>query len=320
MPEYSCSTCGLSFTRKLKEAKRSKNLYCSKPCAYIGNAKLRTRTEDENYKTLKCQSCAKDFKVRTPRANIARFCSLSCAREAEKIYKVCPVCNITFHRHCGIGTYCSRECSAIGRTKSTITQCKICGKDIKTPKLFCSAECHHVFQGRNKVSYICKVCNNSFKWSLSRESNQGRTPKYCSISCRDKCPDTHKHLAYIQGSLNRSKKPNKLELAGYAILNKLGLYFVREKSIAGKFIVDCYLPEFNIVIQWDGDYWHGYGKSIDDPNLDVKVCRRMKFDISQDAYLRKCGYTVLRFWEHDVKSKPGEIYDYILRTIKAITP
>ena len=123
------------------------------------------------------------------------------------------------------------------------------------------------------------------------------------------------------------KGPNKLELAGYAILDSIGVPYIRQKKLVEKFVVDAFLPESDIVIQFDGDYWHGnparYKRAKDlsearnSAYRPLNKVQRMntRKDAGQTAYLRKCGYTVLRFWESDVKTDPGEVRKRILASL-----
>jgi len=70
--------------------------------------------------------------------------------------------------------------------------------------------------------------------------------------------------------------------------------------IANKFTVDAYLPDLKLIIQFDGDYWHGNPSYYDKLNaLQIKNQLR---DKSMDNYLIKCGFKIMRFWEHDIKS------------------
>ena len=52
-------------------------------------------------------------------------------------------------------------------------------------------------------------------------------------------------------------------------------------------------------------YWHGYRRGGDDRPLDARQARRVKYDRSQDAYMVKHGYRVVRFWEHQVRDTPN---------------
>lgn len=83
-------------------------------------------------------------------------------------------------------------------------------------------------------------------------------------------------------------------------------------------------PDFLVgnrtVIFCDGDFWHGY-------NYDKKKKPRKKLwrekiegNIKRDKRisrkLRRDGYSVLRFWEHDIEKKPEVCINKIFRLMK----
>jgi very-short-patch-repair endonuclease len=86
----------------------------------------------------------------------------------------------------------------------------------------------------------------------------------------------------------KNKKPTKLEIAGNKILSEIGISFKEQVPMFEKFIVDVLIEEKKIVIQWDGEYWH-----LKKTNKDR--------DNSQDKYLQKCGYFVLRYTDKQIK-------------------
>ena len=96
----------------------------------------------------------------------------------------------------------------------------------------------------------------------------------------------------------------------------MGVCYKTQVLLCKKFCVDVLVKKHKLVIQWDGDYWHGYRKRGDATVLDKRQSRRVKLDKSQDAYLRKCGYTVLRVWEHDVKNNKTKVYANINKAIQ----
>lgn len=87
-----------------------------------------------------------------------------------------------------------------------------------------------------------------------------------------------------------SKEPTSIEKKVYEALKAKGLLFETQKLINGKFIVDAYIPSLNLVIEVDGKYWH---------SLD----RVMKKDKAENAYLKKCGFKLLRLSEMEIKNK-----------------
>lgn len=72
-------------------------------------------------------------------------------------------------------------------------------------------------------------------------------------------------------------------------LKKRDVRFEQQKIINGRFLVDFYIPSRNTIIECDGDFWH---------SLD----RVKKKDKSENAYLKKCGYRLLRWKGKDIKS------------------
>ncbi len=218
-------------------------------------------------------------------------------------------------------TYCSLVCYRASKRPKRMTggyrQCGLCGKDVyvtaSTKKTinYCSIKCHDLAQCK-KISYTCKTCGKTMKWSPSRTKQH--TPKYCSIDCRNRCEEW-KFNAVIAGNLKQqnSKAPTSLETKGAAILDSIGVGYEVQKLICNKFVVDAYIPDCNLVIQWDGDYWHGYNGV-----KDARQKKRKALDISQDAYMKKAGYVVKRYWEHEVNNKPKEVYDNIKSTIQQL--
>ena len=242
--------------------------------------------------------------------------------------KICEVCGkeyITYDYRTE-RKYCSRECAAKGRTKcETIEiECDQCGKKVfkkidknylSKKNHFCSLECANKFQGRNKVAFVCKTCGKTFYRSPSWITQ--RHGYYCSLECRNK-DEEWKEKACYNGNVIQNKKKglNRLELAGNVILDNLGLEYDTQVLINNKICVDVFVPIYNLIIQWDGSYWHGRDKKYEE--LEPRIQRRVRLDSSQDKYLTECGYTILRFWDSDVYDKEEYVYDTIKTTIQSI--
>lgn len=98
--------------------------------------------------------------------------------------------------------------------------------------------------------------------------------------------------AMRKGSLAGAKSlsersPTSIEIKLYKELSKRGVIFESQKLINSKFLVDAYIPSLNLVIEADGDYWH---------SLD----RVVKKDKAENAYLKKCGYNIIRLSEKEI--------------------
>lgn len=85
------------------------------------------------------------------------------------------------------------------------------------------------------------------------------------------------------------KGPTSIEKKLYAELKRRGLLFETQKLINGRFLVDAYIPNLNLIIEADGNYWHG---------LD----RVVKKDKAENTYLTKCGYNLLRLSETEINN------------------
>ena len=81
--------------------------------------------------------------------------------------------------------------------------------------------------------------------------------------------------------------PTSIEIAIQRALNQLGIEHEVHKVI-GYLTVDIYIPELNLVVECDGNYWHNQPK-------------QKHADIKRDYWLRSQGYKVVRIWESEIK-------------------
>ena len=105
---------------------------------------------------------------------------------------------------------------------------------------------------------------------------------------------THPEKVRQRGFLGLKKQatmkgPTSIEKKVYDELKKRGLLFEKQKLINGHFLVDAYIPVFNLIIEADGDYWHSLPRVI-------------KRDKSKNAYLKKCGFNLLRLTETEINN------------------
>lgn len=93
-------------------------------------------------------------------------------------------------------------------------------------------------------------------------------------------------------------------------LTEAGLNPQREYRI-GYYHVDEALPDFKLAVEADGCYWHGC-PTCGFKNLSAALdARKTKYVLSQ-------GWTVLRFWEHEIKTDVGGCVRKVLEVINAI--
>lgn len=82
---------------------------------------------------------------------------------------------------------------------------------------------------------------------------------------------------------------------------------------------DFIIEDQRIAIFCDGDFWHGYNyykkKKPSKKYWKEKIKRNMKRDIRNTRKLRREGWSVLRFWEHDIEKRTGMCIDRIIGKI-----
>lgn len=171
---------------------------------------------------------------------------------------------------------------------------------------FCSLACHNTNQGRGKTEHVCKMCGETFRWSPSRVASGNYNPTYCSLPCRDADPARRERLVEMN-AMQQSGRTTRAEVNGYALLDALGVDYLRQETFAGKFIPDATIPSARLVVQFDGDYWHDRKGT----STETRIRRRVRLDQSQDAYIRACGWDVLRLWETDLRDDPEGCADLL---------
>jgi len=121
----------------------------------------------------------------------------------------------------------------------------------------------------------------------------------------------------IKRNVERSKKPHpkygtsKLEVIfEKEILNKLKVVYERQfyaKDI--KRYYDFYLPELNVLIEVDGDFYHSYGKVYEEMTPMQKKNHRV--DEIKNEWAAMHGYALIRIWEHDIRNNPYKVLEWL---------
>lgn len=103
-------------------------------------------------------------------------------------------------------------------------------------------------------------------------------------------------------------------------------YRVNVKSIPGK--PDIVFTKAKIAVFCDGDFWHGHNWAIRGlPSLDAelekyspfwrdKILANIKRDKERTRELESTGWTVIRFWESEIKSDIMKCIDTVIEAYK----
>lgn len=81
---------------------------------------------------------------------------------------------------------------------------------------------------------------------------------------------------------------------------------------------DIAITKYKIAVFIDGEFWHGYNWKVKRTRIKrnrdywiKKIQHNINRDSAQNQELHNMGWTVLRFWYHDVTKNP----DYVIQTI-----
>ncbi len=103
-------------------------------------------------------------------------------------------------------------------------------------------------------------------------------------------------------ALEMSEKKTWPELEFERLLEDLGVEFRTQEIVGGK-IFDFYIPSENLLVEIDGDYWHGNPKYYARPNKMQNTNR--KNDRKKNLIAEQNGYKISRVWESDLKDNFG---------------
>lgn len=91
-------------------------------------------------------------------------------------------------------------------------------------------------------------------------------------------------------------------------LDKLGVEYVYqfEAKDIGRFF-DFYLPKSNLIIEIDGDFWHGNPEKYKKEELKGHQIRAQRIDEYKTKWALLHSIPILRFWESDIRKNPKEV-------------
>ena len=91
------------------------------------------------------------------------------------------------------------------------------------------------------------------------------------------------------------KLPNNFERRLYLILDTENIKYIPQYEVRGKFF-DAYLPEYNVLLEFDGSFWHK--QSYKECVYPVQK-RNLENDKYKDKIAKNCGYKIIRIKESD---------------------
>ena len=90
------------------------------------------------------------------------------------------------------------------------------------------------------------------------------------------------------------------------ILKELKVEFETQKIIQNK-IFDFYIPSAGLIVEVDGDYWHGKQEKFE--NLNGLQKKNQRNDVYKDGLANIMGYSIERVWESELKENYNAVKD-----------
>lgn len=89
-------------------------------------------------------------------------------------------------------------------------------------------------------------------------------------------------------------------------LDKIGVRYIRQWEMGStKRFCDFAIIGHNILIEVDGDYFHGYGLLYE--NMDAIQKKNNKVDRYKNQWALENGFKMIRIWEHEIKNEPMKV-------------
>lgn len=105
----------------------------------------------------------------------------------------------------------------------------------------------------------------------------------------------------LNDAMIQVRKPTKIEVKIRDFLISKNINF-ETNHLIDKFRVDFYIPQNNLVIECDGDYWHANPIKYNKTNLDNIQLKNIDRDYRKEKMLNDYKINFIRFWEFDINN------------------
>ena len=173
--------------------------------------------------------------------------------------------------------------------------CPKCNSEIKTYSKEKTIACRNHFRKLKKLS-LCKPC------SLQLQVGEGN-PFYGKKHSKNSLKKMSKTLTKNPIKFSSSSKPEK-EIEN--ILKKLNIDVKRTYKV-NEYICDIYIPKFNLIIEYNGDYWHcnpvKFNSEYLHPHKKKTSSQIWNEDKIRIDNIKNYGYNLEVVWESDYKGQ-----------------
>lgn len=109
-------------------------------------------------------------------------------------------------------------------------------------------------------------------------------------------------------------KDTKPEIKIQNFLKELNIEFIPHKyiNIEHEYQCDIFIPNMNLIIECDGDYWHGNIKIKYNKILSQRQLKQKEKDKIRTKEVIEQGYNILRLWQQDINKMDIETFNNII--------
>lgn len=157
----------------------------------------------------------------------------------------------------------------------------------------------HSEEARKKMSEAAKGNTSHLGKKCSKESRKRMSEAAKAAWARKtKKQRTEDILRFTNAPLLKTSD-TKIEAKVEDQLRKYGIKFFKQKPLnGGHFIIDFYLPEYQLVVECNGSYWH-------------KTTKRAERDKELEKYVLSKGKDILWLWDYEINDEWFDLADYL---------
>jgi very-short-patch-repair endonuclease len=274
--------------------------------------------------THECIICGTPFTPRPNNVSIAKYCSIACRTKANSnvVRKICEICGSeygTSHSDAPKRHTCGGECAKEWKSRKAqqvieqqygapigdiLRSLYAQGNGIKAIARIVGASDHAVwdwFDGLG-IERRSRTDAVTLQWKDNTERRASASSQMKDVINGRTLDERRKRSLHANTALQKQRGPTSIERAMMRALDAARIPYDFQFPVGGKFLCDFAIPGTKIIVECDGTYWHSKP-------------RQQKQDASKNAYLRTCGYTVLRFSDTEMKQ---DIHQCISTIISAI--
>jgi very-short-patch-repair endonuclease len=245
-------------------------------------------TNSAKYVDKSCENCGMPFQIKESDLKYGRgkCCSRKCVDENKK------------------KTYLAEKNPMFGKEQSSKSK-QLKSQSIK--KLWETDEFRNKIKAGQSIFFKRAAIDGT--WDRANEKREqtflnkiGKKHNWIGVYGDRECDKTFIEKYGIPSHLYRNtflqKFDTTIEIIVENILNENKIENIKQYNLFG-YLFDFYLPQYKLIIECDGDYWHGYGLEDNELN-EVQIQSRLNDKIKTKKAIG-AGYTLIRFWEHEIQ-------------------